>query len=36
MNLEEYPKELIAKRNEIEGNFVMSLYKEPELMVKIY
>lgn len=32
MNLEEYPKELIAKRNEIEGNFIMSLYKEPELI----
>ena len=32
MNLQEYPKELIKKRNEIEGNFVMSLFKQPELI----
>ena len=32
MKLEEFPKELISKRNEIEGNFIMSLYKEPELI----
>lgn len=32
MRLEEYPKELTKKRNEIEGNFVMSLFKEPDLI----
>ena len=32
MKLEDFPKELIAKRNEIEGNFVMTLYKEPDLI----
>ena len=32
MRLEDFPNELITKRNEIEGNFVMSLYKEPDLI----
>ena len=32
MRLDDFPKELIAKRNEVEGNFVMSLYKEPDLI----
>lgn len=32
MKLEEYPKELTKKRNEIEGNFVMTLFKEPDLI----
>lgn len=31
-NLGEYPKELTSKRAEIEGNFIMSLYKDPELI----
>lgn len=32
MKLEDFPKELISKRNEIEGNFIMTLYKEPDLI----